>query len=98
MSHTGAGTSSRAVREPRAARVYDDAMPSRKHSNAGSSSLFPEADGLRPLAERMRPRALDEIVGQDRLLGPGTALRRALEAGSVHSMVLWGPPGCGKPT
>jgi putative ATPase len=46
----------------------------------------------------MRPRTLDEIVGQDRLLGPGTALRRALEAGSVHSMVLWGPPGCGKTT
>ncbi len=46
----------------------------------------------------MRPRTLDEIVGQDRLLGPASALRRALEAGSVHSMVLWGPPGCGKTT
>jgi putative ATPase len=46
----------------------------------------------------MRPRALDEIVGQTRLLGPGTALRRSIEAGHVHSMVLWGPPGCGKTT
>ncbi|MBS0591513.1 MAG: replication-associated recombination protein A [Proteobacteria bacterium] len=46
----------------------------------------------------MRPRSLDEIVGQARLLGPGTALRRAIEAGHVHSMVLWGPPGCGKTT
>src|SRR5512147_1170589 len=60
--------------------------------------LFAEPEGLKPLAERMRPRTLDEIVGQERLLGPGTALRRELEAGRVHSMVLWGPPGCGKTT
>jgi putative ATPase len=46
----------------------------------------------------MRPRSLDEIVGQQRLLAPGKALRRALETGHVHSMVLWGPPGCGKTT
>ena len=72
-------------------------MP-RRTPVAQSSALFPESDALKPLAERMRPRTLDEIVGQDRLLGPGTALRRALEAGSVHSMVLWGPPGCGKTT
>ncbi|MDN5923591.1 MAG: replication-associated recombination protein A [Xanthomonadales bacterium] len=63
-----------------------------------TASLFAEPEGLKPLAERMRPRALDDIVGQDRLLGEGSALRRALEAGSVHSMVLWGPPGCGKTT
>ncbi|KAA2286353.1 replication-associated recombination protein A [Arenimonas fontis] len=44
----------------------------------------------------MRPASLDEMVGQARLLAPGSALRRALEAGRVHSMVLWGPPGCGK--
>lgn len=67
-------------------------MPRRK------SNLFPESDALKPLAERMRPRSLDDIVGQSRLLGPGTALRRAIEAGHVHSMVLWGPPGCGKTT
>ncbi|HEX5352823.1 MAG TPA: replication-associated recombination protein A, partial [Rhodanobacteraceae bacterium] len=72
-------------------------MPRSKPA-AGSTTLFPESDALKPLAERMRPRTLDEIVGQDRLLGPGSALRRALEAGSVHSMVLWGPPGCGKTT
>ncbi|MFN7550133.1 MAG: replication-associated recombination protein A [Pseudomonadota bacterium] len=59
---------------------------------------FAQPEGLKPLAERMRPRRLDEIVGQERLLGPGTALRRELEAGRVHSMVLWGPPGCGKTT
>ena len=55
-------------------------------------------DAMRPLAERMRPRTLDEMVGQRRLLAPGSALRRAVEAGRVHSMVLWGPPGCGKTT
>ncbi|GHA73098.1 recombination factor protein RarA [Lysobacter bugurensis] len=52
----------------------------------------------RPLAERMRPRELDDMVGQRRLLAPGSALRRAVEAGRIHSMVLWGPPGCGKTT
>ncbi len=57
-----------------------------------------DREGLRPLAERMRPRSLDEMVGQRRLLAPGSALRRAVEAGRVHSMILWGPPGCGKTT
>ena len=71
-------------------------MPRR--ATIDTNPLFPESDALKPLAERMRPRTLDEIVGQDRLLGSGSALRRALEAGSVHSMVLWGPPGCGKTT
>lgn len=46
----------------------------------------------------MRPRDLDEMVGQRRLLGKGSALRRAIESGRVHSMILWGPPGCGKTT
>ncbi len=62
------------------------------------SGLFAESDALKPLAERMRPRGLDEIVGQTRLLAPGSALRRSIEAGRVHSMILWGPPGCGKTT
>ncbi len=53
---------------------------------------------MRPLAERMRPRSLDDMVGQGRLLAPGSALRRAIESGRLHSMVLWGPPGCGKTT
>ncbi len=51
-----------------------------------------------PLADRMRPRSLEEITGQDHLLGPGRPLRRALEGGQPHSMVLWGPPGSGKTT
>ncbi|MGE3391777.1 MAG: replication-associated recombination protein A [Gammaproteobacteria bacterium] len=51
-----------------------------------------------PLAERLRPRAIADIVGQDHLLAPGKPLRHALDAGSVHSLVLWGPPGTGKTT
>jgi putative ATPase len=52
----------------------------------------------RPLADRLRPRALDEYVGQAHLLGVGAPLRRALESGHPHSMILWGPPGTGKTT
>jgi putative ATPase len=51
-----------------------------------------------PLAARMRPRTLDEFVGQDRLLAPGSALRRSIEEGKPHSMILHGPPGSGKTT
>jgi putative ATPase len=51
-----------------------------------------------PLADRMRPRNLDEVVGQQHLIGPGKVLRRALEDGQLHSMILWGPPGTGKTT
>jgi putative ATPase len=51
-----------------------------------------------PLADRMRPRTLDEVIGQDHLLGPGRVLRTALERGELHSMILWGPPGSGKTT
>ncbi len=72
-------------------------MPRRKTANP-TSELFVESDALKPLAERMRPRTLDEIVGQPRLLSPNTPLRRAIEAGNIYSMVLWGPPGCGKTT
>jgi putative ATPase len=52
----------------------------------------------KPLAERMRPRRLEDFVGQDHVLGPGTALRRAVEADQVPSLILWGPPGTGKTT
>jgi putative ATPase len=51
-----------------------------------------------PLAERMRPRTLDEFIGQEKLLGPGKPLRLQIESDSVSSMLLWGPPGCGKTT
>ncbi len=55
-------------------------------------------DGLRPLADRMRPRTLDEVVGQEQVIGPGKPLRRSLEQGQLHSLILWGPPGTGKTT
>lgn len=51
-----------------------------------------------PLAERMRPQNLDEFVGQEHLVGKGKPIRKMIETGNVHSMILWGPPGCGKTT
>jgi putative ATPase len=58
----------------------------------------PPDDALRPLADRMRPRTLDEFVGQEQVLGAGKPLRQALERGQLHSLILWGPPGTGKTT
>jgi len=55
-------------------------------------------DAARPLADRMRPRSLDEVVGQEHVLRPGKPLRQAIESGRLHSMILWGPPGTGKTT
>ncbi|MFZ1620807.1 AAA family ATPase, partial [Dokdonella sp.] len=69
-----------------------------RKKTATTTPLFAEPDGLKPLAERMRPQTLDEIVGQSRLLDAGKPLRRAIESGKLHSMILWGPPGCGKTT
>jgi putative ATPase len=57
-----------------------------------------EDPSCKPLAERMRPRRLEDFAGQDHVLGPGTALRRAIEADQVPSLILWGPPGTGKTT
>jgi len=70
---------------------------------AGSGSAESRTDGgpassrpSTPLAARMRPRTLDEFAGQERAVGPGTVLRRALEGDSLPSLILWGPPGSGK--
>ncbi|MGC1870333.1 MAG: replication-associated recombination protein A [Acidobacteriaceae bacterium] len=71
-----------------------DALPGDPaYSNEAASDLR-----QRPLAERMRPRTLDEFVGQEHLLGPGKALRLQLETDDTTSMILWGPPGVGKTT
>jgi putative ATPase len=51
-----------------------------------------------PLAERLRPKTLGDVVGQEHLLGPGMSLRLAFESGQPHSCILWGPPGVGKTT
>jgi putative ATPase len=63
-----------------------------------SPSLFASAGPRAPLAARMRPRTLDEFVGQQHLLAPGKPLREDIERGTVSSMVFWGPPGSGKTT
>jgi putative ATPase len=66
------------------------------------STLFQAANmqsaAPRPLADKLRPVALESIVGQDHLVGEGAPLRRMLESGRIPSLVLWGPPGCGKTT
>ena len=64
---------------------------------SGMSGLF-EADAPRPLADRLRPKTLSEVVGQDHLIGPEGTLRRMLDQGRLSSMILWGGPGCGKTT
>ncbi|HAJ91303.1 MAG TPA: recombination factor protein RarA, partial [Gammaproteobacteria bacterium] len=56
------------------------------------------AAAYRPLADRMRPRTLDAYTGQSHILGAAKPLRRAIEEGNLHSMILWGPPGTGKTT
>ncbi|OWT56791.1 replication-associated recombination protein A [Candidimonas nitroreducens] len=61
------------------------------------SDLF-KVEPAAPLAEALRPRTLDEVIGQPHLLGPGKPLRLAFESGKPHSMILWGPPGVGKTT
>ena len=58
----------------------------------------PASNAPAPLAERMRPRTLDEFVGQEALVGPGRPLRRAIDEDRLQSIILWGPPGTGKTT
>ena len=74
----------------------DDALELFPAATTGASEPGPNPRA--PLADRMRPRTLDEILGQDHLLGEGAALRSLLEAGELPSLILWGPPGCGKTT
>src|SRR5512146_1961968 len=62
------------------------------------ADLFGTATPAAPLAEALRPRSIDEVIGQRHLLGPGKPLRLAFESGKPHSMILWGPPGTGKTT
>ena len=70
-----------------------------------SQSLFDDDDRATPrpqpkgpLADRMRPRSFDELLGQDKLLAPGRPLRAAIERDLLQSIILWGPPGTGKTT
>lgn len=78
-----------------------------QNRDAPVRKLFEEPDstenvetksGARPLADRMRPRSLDEFIGQEKLIAPGRALRRMIEEDRLQSLILWGPPGTGKTT
>lgn len=60
--------------------------------------MIQTTDAFQPLSARMRPKTIDEFIGQSHLLAPGKPLRRAIEQGVLHSMILWGPPGTGKTT
>ena len=62
------------------------------------TDLFGTAEPHAPLAERLRPKSLDDVVGQSHLLGVGKPLRLAFSSGKLPSMILWGPPGVGKTT
>ncbi len=75
-------------------RLFDAPEPE-PDIHAGSADALPDDA---PLATRMRPRTLDDLVGQEQLLASGSALRRAIEEGRPHSMILHGPPGSGKTT
>ena len=57
-----------------------------------------EGDSTRPLADRLRPKTLDEVVGQDHLVGENGTLSKLIKSGRMVSLVFWGPPGCGKTT
>src|SRR5438309_10596096 len=77
-------------------------MPRGRSGRGQAGDLFRSAASrdprVVPLAERMRPRALEEVVGQKHILGPNTLLREAIETDQVPSLILWGPPGTGKTT
>jgi putative ATPase len=80
-----------------------DALPAKEEGKPARAGKPADADATPPhqqvpLAEAMRPRHLDEVIGQQHLLGPGKPLRQAFASGHPHSMILWGPPGVGKTT
>lgn len=75
----------------RAGRLFDE-------PEEEASPRFEADDRARPLADRMRPRTLDEFVGQEKLVGTGRALRRIIEEDRLQSLIFWGPPGTGKTT
>ncbi len=78
------------AKQERAQRLFDEpAEEARSAFDDGKS---------RPLADRMRPRTLDEFVGQEKIVGPGRALRRMIEEDRLQSLIFWGPPGTGKTT
>lgn len=82
--------------KPRNSSLFEEAEADTTAATSSSPVTAMRKDA--PLAERMRPRTIDEILGQEALLGPGEPLHEALEGGDLFSMILWGPPGSGKTT
>jgi len=87
--------------------LFGDEAPAGPGDAGAAASAAPGGRGARggfapdasaPLAERLRPRSIDEVIGQQHLLGTGKPLRVAFESGKPHSMIFWGPPGVGKTT
>jgi putative ATPase len=78
--------------------MYDDFSPPGEIGMTNLSEQTADASGLRPLADRMRPRTLDEYVGQSHLLDEGRLLRSLIQGDKLLSLILWGPPGVGKTT
>ena len=76
----------------------DSLLPLTDLPHFAEGSNTGNADAAKPLAERLRPQVLDEVIGQQHLLGIGRPIRIAFESGQPHSMILWGPPGVGKTT
>src|SRR5262249_55094181 len=91
----GNGNGSRAQRALRGAAPRRRLCPPPPEGSY-TGVMFDASTARVPLAERMRPTSLDEFVGQEAILGPGTALRRGIESDSLGSLILWGPPGSGK--
>jgi putative ATPase len=78
--------------------LFQSVEPSRSAAGASATAASAHLPPGAPLAERMRPRSLDEIAGQAHLVAPGAPLRALIGAGTLPSLLLWGPPGCGKTT
>src|SRR5579875_3154538 len=78
------------------ASLFPDSASAKKGTSAHAAAG--QAESAEPLASRLRPRSLEEFVGQEHLLGEGRLLRRCLEEDRVPSLILWGPPGSGKTT
>ena len=94
MTHFGAGLRVLSRTTTLLPAYYDRFRPMELFENSSKTNMDPKA----PLAKRMRPITIDEFVGQQHLLGPGKLLRAVVQAGRLHSLILWGPPGSGKTT
>src|SRR5690349_17798002 len=70
----------------------------RRATDLGPGLFEPQRFATQPLADRMRPYSLDQVIGQKHLLGPGRLLQSIAAKGALHSIILWGPPGTGKTT